>query len=552
MGLFIFISFSANAQEISSLKNQKPVRVNGNIGISTSMFFSNSTVLPLSPFSYFINGNLNLQLGGWNIPMSFAYYQQKISYSLPFKQFGISPSYKWIKLHAGYRNVTFSKYSLSNVTFLGGGIELTPGLLRFGAVYGVFNKAVTEDTTLLHYGNSNLNKPSFKREGYAVKLGYGKTSYFDVIIFRGRDLIGSIKEPLFSSITPEENLIVAFAAKRVITKNLFFSFDVAGSAYTYDRNSEVIPLGTSDYTKYLFKVFIPRVSTKFKSASDASINYSGKVFSCVLKYNRIEPFFKSMGTYYTTTDIETFGIVPTLSLFNNKVRLYASLEQSHDNLLKLKPVTNKIQNLNSSISMTINKNFGIDGNYGMNKNFPVKTYENVSDSLMFHQNTNQVSITPRLNFFSKRCINNTSLTVALQESEFSSISYNSKNTYQSAFINHTISSVKNGFQLTAGGNFSESKQSVFNSQTYGVSLSTGKPFFKKKVSVNLGGNFNYVLYNHVKTNTSLTLSQTISIKLGKMHTFSFSAFELLNKSLINTSSPDHQEAKVNAAYNFIF
>ena len=54
-------------------------------------------------------------------------------------------------------------------------------------------------------------------------------------------------------------------------------------------------------------------------------------------------------------------------------------------------------------------------------------------------------------------------------------------------------------------------------------------FFKKKVSVNLGGNFNYVLYNHVKTNTSLTLSQTISIKLGKMHTFSFSAFELLNK-----------------------
>lgn len=80
-------------------------------------------------------------------------------------------------MHAGYRNVTFSPYTLADHTFLGGGVELNPGLLTSGAVYGRFNRAMSSSIA-----DPNII-PSFKSTGYAFKVGYGKSNnYVDLLV----------------------------------------------------------------------------------------------------------------------------------------------------------------------------------------------------------------------------------------------------------------------------------------------------------------------------------------------------------------------------------
>src|SRR5690606_41685729 len=81
-------------------------------------------------------------------------------------QFGISPSYKWIKLHLGYRNISFSPLVFDGQSFMGTGIELTPKNLYFGAFYGRLNKAISEEN------NSERDRKSTRLNSSHVKISY--------------------------------------------------------------------------------------------------------------------------------------------------------------------------------------------------------------------------------------------------------------------------------------------------------------------------------------------------------------------------------------------
>src|SRR5690606_23843773 len=128
------------------------------------------------PFTYLLSGSPTVSLYGWSIPFSFTLSQDERSFRQPFNQFGMSPTYKWITLHAGYRNVTFSPYTLAGHTILGGGFEINPGKIRAGFMYGRLNRATVIDTA-----TQSLVPYSFSRKGFAARLGYGTAeNHFDL------------------------------------------------------------------------------------------------------------------------------------------------------------------------------------------------------------------------------------------------------------------------------------------------------------------------------------------------------------------------------------
>lgn len=90
------------------------------------------------------NGNFTLiSQSGWIVPINFLWSSQNYQYRQPYNQIGTSPQFKkWLKLHGGYRNVYFSPLTLAGHSFLGGGIELNPGVLRIGAICGKLNRAI--------------------------------------------------------------------------------------------------------------------------------------------------------------------------------------------------------------------------------------------------------------------------------------------------------------------------------------------------------------------------------------------------------------------------
>ena len=143
------------------------------------------------PFNCFVSGNLNISIYGWSVPLSFSYSNQKATFRQPFNQYGLSPTYRWITMHAGYRSMVFSNYTVNGHLFLGAGADLTPRKnLRLSGFYGRLQAAVKEDTLREH------NLPAYERKGGGVKLTLGDQSRFvDLIVFTASDDPGSLALP---------------------------------------------------------------------------------------------------------------------------------------------------------------------------------------------------------------------------------------------------------------------------------------------------------------------------------------------------------------------
>lgn len=123
------------------------------------------------PYSYFLSGNLNFDLYGWSVPLSFTYSNQNLGYQQPFNQYGIHPTYKWATLHLGYSSMNFSPYTLSGHVFKGIGVELRPeGKFSYSAMYGRLQRAVELDTLIDLSDTQQSAQPAFRRMGYGFKV----------------------------------------------------------------------------------------------------------------------------------------------------------------------------------------------------------------------------------------------------------------------------------------------------------------------------------------------------------------------------------------------
>ena len=102
---------SANAQSIESIISAPILSMTGGVSVNNISTFTYNDSLITNPFALYLTGNLNFSFFNvLNLPLSFAYTNQKFSkdISLPINRFSLSPSYKWVKLYAGYASMTFS------------------------------------------------------------------------------------------------------------------------------------------------------------------------------------------------------------------------------------------------------------------------------------------------------------------------------------------------------------------------------------------------------------------------------------------------------------
>ena len=136
-------SLTAYSQDLSTIKNEKPFAISGRIDARTIMYSSSGIDGRRSPFTYILSGAPTLSFYGITVPITFTISEQERNFSQPFNQIGLSPTYKWLTLHGGYRNVRFSPYTLAGHTVLGGGAELRPGKWEIGFMTGRLNRSTS-------------------------------------------------------------------------------------------------------------------------------------------------------------------------------------------------------------------------------------------------------------------------------------------------------------------------------------------------------------------------------------------------------------------------
>lgn len=547
----------ANGQDLSNLHSLKPFAANGSVQLRGIYDYTSGATSDRVPFSYIFSGNLNLNIYGISMPASFSISERERSFRQPFNQFGISPHYKWITVHLGYRNINFSPYTLAGYTMYGAGVELTPGKLRLGFMYGRLNRATTLDTTSL-----SLVPVSFTRKAIAAKIGYGtENNFIDFSFLKGKDDTSSIRvgKNIFDSLSvlPAANTVVALSARLTLFKNIFVQGDAGTSLYTRDIHSPISLDSVDDPLIKKIKSFaIVNGTSELNTAITGAIVYKAKSYTLKLQYQRIDPGFQSMGAYFFNNDLESYSFAPGFHLFKNKLRFNGSIGFQHDNLQHQKEATTKKIIGTALLSADITSHLGLDINYTNFSNNQQPQTIRFADSLKIVQTTQNLSVSPRYTIIGAKASHTIVLSANFMmmndfNNYFSQNAISRNVNYKQFYLNYTYGNIPGKFSVYSNVSYTDAEAPGTSDKNKGATLGFNKSLLKSAFLVSASGGYFIGTQNGNPDNT-INASANLQYKFLKRQSFTALIFYTSNKPKNIVSLPGFSELRGELAYTYSF
>lgn len=547
--IFYFPFSSVSAQQLEGIAGQKPFTIHGNVGANLIGYSISGIDERMPPWNVLLSAQATASLYGVAIPFSFRYSGKKAEYGQPFNQFGLSPQYKWLTVHGGYRTIRFSDFTLAGHTFLGGGVEMNPGKFRFGCVYGRFRDQAQE----ISPAQDTLNR--FSRKGLAMKLGVGSTnSFIDFMVLRIQDDSTSFPDSLVNpGVTPEQNVVMGINTRLPLGKKLLFETEIAGSMFASDMTAQGFE-ALEELPSWLRNnpVMNLNVSSEFTTAIRSSLLYKEKGFSSRLEYRRIDPGYKSMGAYYFTSDVEQATFAPAITLFKRKLLLRGSVGIQRDNLRNTKKATTVRAISSASVVFNPVPAFGLDVNYSNYSNNRRPGTLPLIDSLKQYHTTANFTITPRLLLIRPEKQHLFFLVVSRME-------MNDKNAWTALYtenralilnLNYNLNLVKSGITIQGGLLHNRLENSTTDLRTTGLTAGISKSVLDARLQA--GWN-NSVVLNH-SGQEGFIFSSTLqaTFQINKHHNLRAGVFFTSANYKDESQNPSFHETKGDFGYVYTF
>lgn len=550
----LFVSFllffqSLFGQSNPSINTSKPFRIGGSFSTSLNYNETSSALHTYEqPFSFLFNINVAPSVYGFSFPISASYSQMNKSFEHPFYRFGISPSYKWAKLNLGHRSTNFSQFSLSGQKSFGAGIELTPGKLRFGFMYGKFQRDVGYRTT---NPIEDLKQNDYSRKGYAAKLGIGSDkNHFDLIFMRIADELATFD--MSNNILPESNVVASAITKFSLGKHVKLHAEMAASVITRDMSAGSLDLSSiPNFLHNSVSYLNINSSSNLTLARDFGIDYSNKTYSLGLEYKRVDPEYRSLGAHYFRNDFQNIAL--KAGYRSKKVAVNANVGIIKDNLkdTKLAQTNRLLTGLNLSINPT--KSFSLAANYS---NFSTKQAEGsaaLNDTIRMYQVNRNLSVVPQYRFGNKKVSNNimANLTYAemLDKNDFAV--YAVPVVSKIAFLQYMYQQNEKGLGLSTNFNYSDFEATNSRTTTIGPTLSATKSLFKKKGRAQLSMSYLWSDTNQVSGNI-INLRTGLNYKITKKQLIKFSYNMIKSSSDDTTISKPYDRSRGLLSYTYKF
>ena len=552
--LLCIISNTLQSQNLEGLSNQKPVLLSGGLTARAIFYDANGIPNRRQPFSYIFTGSPTISIfNSFTIPLSFTYSEQDRSFRQPFNQFGMSPYYKWITIHAGYRNINYSQFTLAGHTFLGAGVDLHPGIFRFGFISGRFNRATPVDTSV-----KSFQPYTYTNRGSAGKIGIGKgVNFFEVSMLKAKDDSSSVHpmKEFKGTVTPAENIVIGINGQVKFLKDFTFAIEAATSLYTRNLNNKTALSDSANkgITKILGSFINTNSTTERYNAIQTSLLYHEKIFSAKLQYRRVDPDYKTMGAYFFNNDIENITFAPSLNLLKNKFRFGGSIGFQHDNLKKQKQTTSSRVIGSANLSAELNEHFGIDFSYSNYSNTQLRKTILLGNTFRIAQVSENYSFTPRYILATEKFVH--SVIFSANYNIFSSVdktidnlSDTKSNNY---FFNYQITVVPRNLTYTFNLNYTDVKSASYEDGNYGVTLGINKVLNNSKLTAGWLGSFLKGLHGK---STGLILNQnvTVNYRINKHHSFGTTVSYINNKSQQTLITPSYSEWQADLNYRYVF
>ena len=552
--VFCLYTTLTKSQDLSDLKNTKPVTFGGGLNLQTGFYSMNGAKSRQPGFTYILSGSPTLTVYGVSLPFSFTFSNYQRDFRQPFNQFGLSPTYKWLTVHAGYRNISYSQFAMAGYTILGGGIELKPKNFKFALLYGRSQKAIKDDTSKSIESNLNgINYPAYKRMLTAIKFGYGnENNFLNLHILRGKDDSTSLPfRPTTSIVLPSKNQVFGANGKlSFFKKKLIFQGEGAISAFTRDIAFETIDAEN----KIVNKLIKANITTQVYSAFETQLNYNIKNFGIGAKYRKVAPDYKSMGAYFFQTDFEQYLGNLKFGLSKNKIQFAGSAGVQKDNLANKKLATTARNIYTGNLSLNPNTKFGVDfsfSNFGTSQKAGKRT---LSDTAVINQINNSFTVSPRYTIVSENKVTTWQAIIGRQ-------SLNDKNRFtenytevQMVFANlmwlKTI--LKTNININAGLNYNESKNIGGAIGLIGVLGGVSKSWKEGKISSDFNASFNSSTFDGDFNGFVGNLQSNFAWLMAKKHKMSVSLSALFNESKNQNAGASFQEYLARLNYGFTF
>ncbi len=538
----------AQTLDYESIVGSKPLKVSGVVSANAVGYDSNQNNSRL-PFTYFLQGTLNVSIYSFSIPISYSYSNQgdNFGYQLPFNfnRISLHPKYKWITGHIGNVTMSFSPYTLNGHQFTGGGLDLTPSNgFSFSAMGGRLLKA-TNDT------NDPRTIPAFERMGYGAKAGVKRKRFaVGLIGFYAKDDITSIDSiPEKKGVLPQENTVMSVDGEFKINSEFSVKGEYATSAITKD--TRVSENG------------IPNATVEHYKAYKTSLNYQVNRIALGVGFEHIDPGYKTLGAYFFNNDFENITLNASNGFFKDKLILTFDIGYQKDNLDNKKANSTNRAIGSFSANLFVNEKLNLAAtysNFSTYTNTKLNQFDIINDSdltdqeleaLDYKQLSQNATVTAnyavsnteklRKNITANYALNTTASKQGGVNTNDASHFHNINTSYSFDFIERDLS-------ITPSINATYNVMGVIQSTTWGPIISLNKKYFEKTLQTSYA--VSYSKSNSISSKTDITnVRASLQYVLKKQHNFNFSVIQLFRKT---TAKSPLQETTATLGYSYSF
>jgi hypothetical protein len=527
---------------VEALAKAPVAAMNGGLSLNQILTLTPGDSTAKNPYAWYLAGNINFSFfGSVNIPLSFAYTNNQFNATgaLPFNRFSISPSYKWIKVHAGYTSMQFSPYSLAGHELFGGGIELTPDNgFKISALFGRLKKA---DDGL------RGGEPAYRRMGGGLKVEYaGKQFDIAVNIFKAQDLPASL--PDTAAVAPQDNLSGSINATVNLIKNIRWGAEYGISVLNRDIRHR--PGG--------FRLLETAGDVAVYHAVKTNLAYTAAIGAIGATYEWVAPNYATLGAYYMTNDYQ--NITANLSTAVKPFNIALDLGYQKDNLSNQKTNTTSRMIYSGNVSANIGKKWTLAASLSN-----IQSYVYINDIYRQVTQTNEFQNLDTLNVTQLNYTLSLHSSYLLQSAEERRQTINGSFMYQksaerqdfSGYSGNAIYNASLAYQyaaLPAKWNASAAINYNYNQMpddlyvqaiTYNLSL---QKVFGEDLRTALTGTFSNM------TNPAGVLSNVFNLRITGGYVFWKKHTVNLNLALINSKGQNKTQLQysANLAYSYVF
>ena len=548
--LFTLFSLPILAQQVdlenidTQLKEKlkkKPFSILGSASVSG--VYNEASDSPSSePFLYFFNGNITLGFYDWTMPINYRYTNQgdALDYQIPFKfnRLSLHPKYKWVLAHIGDVSMSFSPYTFNGLQFTGGGLELTPEKypLRASFMGGRLAKAT-------EYDGRPQTIPTYERWGYGTKLSYKKEDLeIGGILFFANDKANSLSVPIpdEKKIYPLSNQVYSGFAKY---KPLHFVEVFGEYALSLLGNTQS---EKQDFTAY-----------------NAGINFIFTKASVGVRYEKVDPDYKTLGAYYFVNDMENITLNSSLNLFKGNVSIATSIGRQHDNLNQQKPKQSNQWVGSANVNAKVTSKLSLSGSYSnftMFTNKLINPFDRINNPQLYEHPQDSI------NYRQVSQNTNANIAYAINEKQNITLSYsfndvvNKQNDivrrggisrFHNAGAAYMVQFPESKLSLSPSFNYSYSIVAREKTEVMGPSLTVGKTFFEDKLNTTLLGNYS-ISQSATSKGSTANAQLNVNFLPWKNHQFTLSTLQSFRNAESDTQNTSAQSTNVSVGYTYHF